>query len=497
MNHHLRYALASLLASASLGAAGAAHADVSISGNVSPQNPSDPWDLGPNPLLVQGGTVDVTDRGSLISAGASIWAISTVNTVRVLGYGSTWLNTGAIEISALGDPMAPAEGSLEIRNGAEVITDDLILAAGHRDSHGHVLVEGYDATLTSRGNVHVGVDGEGDITLRQGATFFSNNVYMAVCMQCTGVATVAGSSTRWVNTGDFIVGGAGGGTLDIYRAEVFTVNAVVKGRDFLNSFAFVRGWGGTWTNQGLLRVGSADGYGMLIVQDLGTLVTEDTEIRGEAGPGAFKVLGAQASWQNSGDVTVHGDHDHLPVLDIDTSGSVRIGGLLRTRRLSEDVIGGPGPRVRLARGELVAGSIEIETGNLAFLGGRLETGSFVGDLVNVHAGELSVGGAHVSTVIAGSYEQGPSAALSITVSGPAAAPLLQVDGDLHLDGALEVRAAGEPVLFEPGDTVTLLGWGGDLIGEFSAVSIALPLPPGLAWDTSALYTTGEITVVPG
>ncbi|MGK3968372.1 hypothetical protein WMF38_29850 [Sorangium sp. So ce118] len=74
--------------------------------------------------------------------------------------------------------------------------------------------------------------------------------------------------------------------------------------------------------------------------------------------------------------------------------------------------------------------------------------------------------------------------------------LLDVEGDISLGGTLEVGAGDEPVSFQAGDTVALLGWGGALTGAFSAVNIALPLAPGLAWDTSALYTTGEITVVP-
>ncbi|WP_437624911.1 hypothetical protein [Sorangium sp. So ce1151] len=109
---------------------------------------------------------------------------------------------------------------------------------------------------------------------------------------------------------------------------------------------------------------------------------------------------------------------------------------------------------------------------------------------------LAVGETYASTVIAGSYDQGPDATLRLTASGSTAAPLLEVDGDVRLDGALEVRSAGQPVLLEPGDTIALLGWGGELTGAFAAVDIAVPLPPGLAWDTSALYTTGEITVVP-
>ncbi|WP_233561199.1 hypothetical protein [Sorangium cellulosum] len=67
---------------------------------------------------------------------------------------------------------------------------------------------------------------------------------------------------------------------------------------------------------------------------------------------------------------------------------------------------------------------------------------------------------------------------------------------MRLDGGLEVVAAGDAEPFQAGDTVALLGWAGELTGTFAAIDIALPLAPGLAWDTSALYTTGEITAVP-
>ncbi|WP_438001772.1 hypothetical protein WMF26_20815 [Sorangium sp. So ce185] len=69
-------------------------------------------------------------------------------------------------------------------------------------------------------------------------------------------------------------------------------------------------------------------------------------------------------------------------------------------------------------------------------------------------------------------------------------------GDLLLDGALRVLPDDGSASFQVGDTIALLGWSGGLTGTFAAVDIAVPLAPGLAWDTSALYTTGEITVVP-
>jgi hypothetical protein len=282
--------------------------------------------------------------------------------------------------------------------------------------------------------------------------------------------------------------------LNIQRGQLFTVGARIDGDDFMNSHASVSGWGGTWTNQGLMRVGANRGYGTISVGAYGTLVTEDTEIRSELGGGFVKADDVYASWLNSGDVTIFAIGNQSPSLLVGKGALVSIGGLLRTVPMVSTY---PylGPSVRLADGDLIAGAMAVAEGDFGFAGGRLEIGSFEGDLANMQAGELSVGEVYPSTGIAGSYSQGPGAALGITVAGSSALPLLQVDGDVHLDGALEVRPTDGSVSFEAGDAIVLLGWSGDLTGTFAAVNIALPLAPGLAWDTSALYTTGEITVV--
>ncbi|AUX42532.1 hypothetical protein SOCE26_039650 [Sorangium cellulosum] len=507
MKQRFRYVFWFLLPAAAAGAAGPAYADVTVSGNVSPNNPSDPWDLGSTPLVVSsvdeagGGSVTVTRRGTLITAGAAVGrALRSTGTVEITGYGSTWTNRGVIEVG-----FPHASGDVLIRRGARVTTDDLVITVSDLAT-GDVLVEGYDATLTVREDAYVGQDGSGRLTLRQGARFSSDNTYIGLgaCRYCDGTVRVEGSATRWVNTGELAVGGYGNGALLIDRGEVSSVNAEIVGfPDAGASHVNVTGWGGTWTNTGLLRIG--DTYspqeparsGELTVGAYGTVVTAETEILSDLGLGFIEVGGVHASWINRGDVTILAARAEAPSLLVERGGVVRLGGLLRaaTPPGYEDA---PylGPAVRLAGGALIAGAIEVEAGGFELAGGRLDTGSFVGDLANTQAGRLVVGEAHSGTGVAGSYSQGPGAALRIAVAGPGAAPLLQIDGDVILDGALEVRPAGEPVSFEAGDSVVLLGWTGALAGTFAAVDIALPLAPGLAWDTSALYTTGEILVVP-
>lgn len=288
----LRVVLGSLLAAASVSAAGLARADVTVEGFVSPDDPppEGPWELGHTTLTVateygDRGRASVSDRGTLITGGAFIGRASiSVGIVDVIGYGSRWLNSGTIEMASAMD----AEGDLNIRRGAEVDTDDLLLSVSV-DGIANVLVEGYDATLTSRGDARIPHRGVGRVELRQGASFFSNNASVGSCPNCLGMARVAGSATRRINTGEFVVGGGvpgGTGTVDIYRGELFTANARVEGDDLTGrSYVNVSGWGGTWTNQGLLRVGGDIGFGEVHVGTLGDLETEETEIRSNRGGG--------------------------------------------------------------------------------------------------------------------------------------------------------------------------------------------------------------------
>ncbi|WP_438005427.1 hypothetical protein WME89_42990 [Sorangium sp. So ce321] len=496
MNQQLRHALGVLIAAASLSAAGVARADVTVEGFVSPGSPSDPWEIGASTLLVsteqnEVGRVVVSHRGRLISGGAYVgYASYSVGVVDVIGYGTRWINNGTLDMGA-----AEAEGFVNIRRGAQVTTDDLNVGA-RIDGIGNVLVEGYDATLTSRSTTLLPRRGVGRIELRQGASFFSNNVYFGSYPSSLGIARVMGSATRWITTGEFVIGGGGVGTVDVYRGELFTANARIEGDDGSGrSYVSVSGWGGTWTNDGLLRVGGELGFGEVHVGTLGTLETQETEIRSDRGGGFVQVGDVSAAWRNSGDVTVLASNSISPSLVVQRYGTVGIGGVLRTAPLFAD---SPyvGPSVRIeAYGTLNAGTIEVEEGHFDFAGGYLSFGSFVGDLANTQSGQLMIG--RPSVVIAGDYAQGPSASAFYFVFGANAPPILQVDGDVSLGGRLEVGTAGDTVPpFQLGDTIALLDWTGELSGEFDEVILHIALDPGLAWDTSALYTTGEITVVP-
>jgi len=70
---------------------------------------------------------------------------------------------------------------------------------------------------------------------------------------------------------------------------------------------------------------------------------------------------------------------------------------------------------------------------------------------------------------------------------------LNISGDLAADGTLAVKLLGG---FTPqaGQEFDLLNFGG-LDGKFDSISLPA-LAPGLLWDTSGLYSSGTIGVMP-
>lgn len=275
MKQQMRCALFASLAAASVSAAGPAYADVTTSGAVSPSNPSDPWYIGPEDLVVGQvigpwealpGEVDVTHQGTVNSDSATIID----GTILVSGYGSRWAST---ELGLYTDGSGRA--LLSVRDGAQVTTDNLSLY-GHRFTDGAaVLVKGYGATLTSLGATSLSSnESYSDIRLEQGGRFFSKDLYLDGCLDCIVSVTAIGYGTTWVNTGEFI---SYAGRLSVgYEAKVFTVNAQLNGESHAPSSVVVSGWGATWNNQGALSVGASSGYAGIGIGTYGTLVTEET-----------------------------------------------------------------------------------------------------------------------------------------------------------------------------------------------------------------------------
>lgn len=173
-----------------------------------------------------------------------------------------------------------------------------------------------------------------------------------------------------------------------------------------------------------------------------------------------------------------------------------------------NVVNGPTGRIATAGGGTTSffgafahnGSTPILTGSgsrTVFLGTQTGAGNFAGSGAVEYYGNLLPGNSPAIVTYGGDVLFGSSAQLTIEIGGVIAGgdfDAIHVAGELSINGDLNVTLyAG----FEPsaGQAFDILDWG-QLNGVFS--NIQLPVLPGtLAWNTSHLYSTGELVIDSG
>jgi len=133
-------------------------------------------------------------------------------------------------------------------------------------------------------------------------------------------------------------------------------------------------------------------------------------------------------------------------------------------------------------------------GTFNFTGGVLSVGAFQGNLVN-SGGTISPGSSPGLMTVTGDLTMN-SGGILIELAGTARGTeydAIDVTGTLTPAGTLDVVLYDG---FNPanGNAFDLLNWG-SLTGTFNTVNLP-GLSGGLTWDVSALYSTGEISVVP-
>jgi autotransporter-associated beta strand protein len=116
------------------------------------------------------------------------------------------------------------------------------------------------------------------------------------------------------------------------------------------------------------------------------------------------------------------------------------------------------------------------TGKTLVVNGTLNPGSSPGDLDvtgSFTLGSTSISNFEINGITAGLFDS------------------VQVTGTLTFGGILNLSTG---YAFQAGDAVDLFDWG-TVTGTFASIT-GTDLGGGLSWDTSSLYTTGVITVVP-
>jgi T5SS/PEP-CTERM-associated repeat protein len=259
-----------------------------------------------------------------------------------------------------------------------------------------------------------------------------------------------------------------------------------------NGTVTVDGADSAWNIQGSLEAGGAGSNSLIYVRNGGTLTNTDATVGNvnNANPGAVQVSG-NASWHSAGDVSV------APIgsatLTIDSGGEVIVDGTLTL---------GAGATVSMANngGLLRAGTIDNTGGAaISWLDGTLSFGAFLGDLVN-YGGTLAPGLSAGTATIFGDYRlQNDLGVLAIELAGAGFGEydVLDVQGTFFSNGILDVSLLGG---FSPaaGQVFDIMNWGtyevGSGFGAFDTINLP-GLSPGLEWDVSNLYVSGEIAII--
>ena len=147
-------------------------------------------------------------------------------TATVSGAGSTWTNTGTIEVGVLG------AGTLTIENGGTVNSGgggSIGLSAG---STGTVTVTGPGSTWNNSpgGGLNIGSFGTGTLTIANGGTVINNTAFAANIGNgagSQGTVTVTGAGSTWSNSSGLNIGNLGTGTLTIADSGAVTAGPVV------------------------------------------------------------------------------------------------------------------------------------------------------------------------------------------------------------------------------------------------------------------------------
>lgn len=338
-------------------------------------------------------------------------------TVTVDG-GTLDAGTGGLNVGGYGG----GTGTLVVKDSGSVEslgTYDNVGSGTH--SHGSVVLDGAGASWTSQGNLTIGNQGTGAVTVDGGNLTAVGGIILGESVGAAGTLTLSNGGTVDAGTGGLTVGGYGGGdgTLvvnDSGSVESFgTYDWVGNGTGSQGSVV-LDGAGASWTSQGRLTIGNR-GTGNLTVSDGAT------------------VYAAEGLYVGTG---IGG----VGTVTIESGGSVDA--------VNNISVGGTGG----------TGAVTIDTGGTLALTGTL----------NPYAYLLQIGGAGSGTVVV----SGAGAVLT-TDGNPAAVgeygsgTLLVTDGattsfgvsvnSLTADSALSVGYAGigSVIVSGPGSTLTVVG----------------------------------------
>lgn len=267
------------------------------------------------------GILNVEDGGSVSNTSANLGIVSgSTGAVTVTGVGSTWTNSSSLNVGSSGT------GILNVTNGGSVSNTTGAIGSS-ANSHGTVTVTGVGSTWTNSGDLNVGSSGgTGILTIENGGSVFSSGLGGRIL---GGTATITGAGSTWTSSSGISLSGNsnGAGTLTIENGGSLssTTGLITSWNNSLGiGTATVTDVGSTWTNSGELYVGgsgTSSGTGVLNVKNGGSVSNTASWIGRSAGShGTVTVTGDGSTWTNSSELRV--GFEGTGVLKIENGGTV-------------------------------------------------------------------------------------------------------------------------------------------------------------------------------
>jgi len=428
------------------------------------------------------GTLNIADGGHVVSAGGVIGLDSGgVGEVLVTGPGSSWENGGRISVGLFGS------GTLRIEDGATVSSNDGVVGGS---GQGDIIVSGLGSVWINAAQLNIGSFGAGTMRIEDGASVTSNQGYIGA--NADGSVTVAGAGSNWLVT-DFsmTVGNEGAGTLTIedggrVRAEGGFALGVADGSS--GSVTLL----GTPGNRGALETSQIRaGLGTVnFTMDGGILrATQDADDFFVDFAARNITLGV-----NGGFIDTNGHDVDIAPAFVGAGGLTKEGAGTLTLKGASSYAGA----TLVNAGTLfVSGDQSAATGpTTVFSGATLGGNGIIGGNVDVRDGAILAPGESAGTLTVGgnlslaggsilAYEFGQA-----NVAGGALNDLVEVGGDLILDGTIDVSTAAGGT-FGPG-IYRVFNYGGALTDN----GLELGTVPGSTADISVQTAiAGQVNLV--
>ena len=458
-----------------------------------PEDREDPWivnddlivgrDTSAILLVRQGGTVDV--RGNITLGNG---AVGGATQVMVSGPGSSLstIPTGsAFRVGSIGTTfLAIEDGGLVDINGGSFVD-----ATG--DGHlAQVLLRGTGSTWRTSHTLVIGRLGTGVVNVLDGGLLVSEfTTRLGVEPDTSGTVTVSGAGSRWENGFSLSVGSSPGGvgTLNILDGGVVTsgsttlieaISGLPLDPDGVNAQITVADPGSRLEAGDSLRIGDALATAILTIRNDGFVSANQVQMARLAGGTAIVNIGAEA-----GQVAVAPGIFETPSIEFGAGAGILNFNHSGTAHEFAPALIGSGSVNHLAGTTVLTGDSSAFTGTSDVSGGELRVkgtlggttlvgdraslsgiGTLTGRVTVADGATVSPGDNGIGTLSVGSLALAAGAHLNFDlgtpgVAGGASNDLINVAGDVTLDGTLNITDAGG---FGPG-VYRLINYGGSLI----------------------------------